>query len=58
LFTSIIAQQETIDLWLISNDVKFYMIKPKSKEDKTAKFINFQKLFQFLEYSDLCLITQ
>ena len=58
LFTSIIAQQEIIDLWVISNHVKFYMIKPKIKEDKTAKFIKFHKLFQFFEYSDFCITTQ
>jgi len=34
------------------------MTKPKIKEGKTTKFINFQKLFQFFEYADLCLITQ
>ena len=58
MFISIIAQQEIIDLSVISNDVKFYMIKPKIKEDKTAKFIKFHKLFQFFEYSDFCLTKQ
>lgn len=58
MFTSINAQQEIIDLAVISNDVKFYMIKPKIKEDKTAKFIKFHKLFQFFEYSDFWLTTQ